>query len=327
METVVTVPNAPGQPDSFPILTTALTMHQPGRTKHGPRIALEHHAREFGEEERGLLLADRLYNGSKPERFQKHVMAMRFRTVYDYKVRNIGLHGAIDDVIFVGGRPYVKWMPQALITARDDFKSGRIDQQTYQSRLAARTGYKLKDHGRPDNEGRQRFTYPDLSKVLCIDPATQKAVKPVLKKKTLTLAPENAESMRVIKHLQHFEHKSPVWREWYGMRSHVESNNQYVKSDAETDLGTRRSAAPWLRVPGSLRRDGLRAIEHTPHRELPGVRIQACHRRLAQAARAAQNRRTRDPAPTLSGRSHRRTEQKPIAPKGAIGVAPAAIPR
>ncbi|WP_448255624.1 hypothetical protein [Microbacterium aurum] len=242
-ETVVTLPNAPGRND-FPILTSGLTIHQPGRIKHGPRIAMEHHAKEFGEDQRGYLMADRAYNGSRPDRFQKHVMRMGFRGVYDYKVKKSGLQAAIDDVIVVGGRLYVKWMPTAHVTARTDYKAGLIDRATYEKLLAGRTKYELKDHGRPDHEGRQRFTYPDLSKVMCIDPATRKAVRPIMKKRTFTLAPEDAVSMRIIKHLQRFEHKSPEWRAWYGMRSHVESNNQYVKSEAGTDLGNPKSRRP-----------------------------------------------------------------------------------
>ncbi|MFS0866039.1 hypothetical protein AB3M83_01735 [Microbacterium sp. 179-B 1A2 NHS] len=42
---------------------------------------------------------------------------------------------------------------------------------------------------------------------------------------------------RIIKNLSGFAHKTPQWREWYGLRAHVESNNQYVKADAATDLG------------------------------------------------------------------------------------------
>lgn len=247
VETVVTLPNAPGQPDSFPLLTTAVIMHQPGRTKHGPRIAVEYHCQEFGEDERHLLIADRLYNGLKAERFQKHVMAKRFRTVYDYKVdksKKRGKQGAIGDIIVVGGRPYVKWMPEHLITAREDYKAGLITKKTYQARMAARSPYQLKNHGRPDKEGRQRFSYPDLSKVMCIDPVTKKQVRPKLPQGTITLAPEDAVSMRVIKHLQAFEHKSDEWRAWYGLRSHVESNNQYVKSDAATDLGNPEKRRP-----------------------------------------------------------------------------------
>lgn len=102
-------------------------------------------------------------------------MKMRFRAVFDYKKKYADKHGQIDDVIFVGGRPHSIYMPEPLVTARDDYEAGPIDRATYQARMASRPQYELKDHGRPDAEGRQRFTYPNLSKVLCIDPATKKA--------------------------------------------------------------------------------------------------------------------------------------------------------
>ncbi|MFG6402532.1 hypothetical protein [Microbacterium sp. P04] len=242
METVVTVPNAPGQPESFPVLTTGLAFHQPGRIKHGPRIAMTFHAKQF--DERGFILADRAYNGSKPHRFQKPTRKMGFRHVYDYKLKQSGKQGAIDDVILVGGRLYVKWMPKALITARVDYKAGHIDLPTYQARLASRSPYELKDKGRPDADGHQRFLYPDLSKLMCIDPATEKVVRPKRTKTTFLLAPDNAMSMQIIKHLNAFQHKSPKWRAWYGMRSHVESNNQFVKNDHETDLGNPEKRRP-----------------------------------------------------------------------------------
>lgn len=104
METVVTVPNRPNQPDSFPILTTGLALHQPGRTKHGARIAVGYHAKEFSE--RGYLMADRLYNWMKPHRFQQPIRELGFRAVWDYKVKNPGKQGAIDDVILVGGHEW-----------------------------------------------------------------------------------------------------------------------------------------------------------------------------------------------------------------------------
>lgn len=63
-ETVVTLPNAPNSPDSFPILTTGVTLHQPGRIKHGPRIAIEFHASLF--DERGYLMADRVQRPPTP---------------------------------------------------------------------------------------------------------------------------------------------------------------------------------------------------------------------------------------------------------------------
>lgn len=245
METVVTVPNSPKQPDSFPILTTGLAFHQPGRIKHGPRIAMEFHAQQFPE--RGLILADRAYNGTKPHRFQKPTREMGFRHVFDYKTKQSGVQGTVDDVIFIGGRPYVKWIPEKLRNLRQDFKARRIDKATYHARLKAQAKYELKDKGRPDADGSQRFLYPDLTNVGCFDPATGDLLsgrnKPKTKS-TFLLTPDDASKMQIIKHLSRYQHKSEDWRAWYGLRSHVESNNQYVKADAETDLGNPEEHRP-----------------------------------------------------------------------------------
>lgn len=246
MQTVVTVPNSPKDPDSFPILTTGLAFHQPGRIKQAPRIAMEFHAGEFAE--RGLILCDRAYNGSKTHRFQAPTRAMGFRHVFDYKLKESGIQGAIDDVIAIGGRLYVKWLPEHLKTIRQDFKAGLITKETHDKRLKSLALYQLKDKGRPDADGRQTFFYPDLTNVACYDPADPDKIlsgrKKPKTKSTYLLAPDNALSLRIIKHLNRFPHKSETWREWYGMRSHVESNNQYVKADAETDLGNPEEHRP-----------------------------------------------------------------------------------
>lgn len=234
-ETVVTVPNAPNQPRSFPVLTTGVTLHHPGRIKHGPRIAVEYHASLF--EERGYLMADRAYNGLQPHRFQHPVRKLGFRGVYKYKAKATGKQGAVDDVILVDGHLYVKWMPAALVDATRDYKvTGDIDRETYEKRLKRRSAYALTEKGKPDKDGFQRFTYPDLSRLKCFDPTTGKEVKPKLTTKTFTLGPTDPASMNIIKHLQGFEYRTEKWYAWHGLRSHVESNNQYLKDDAYTDL-------------------------------------------------------------------------------------------
>lgn len=245
METVVTVPNHPNQPESFPILTTGVAFHQPGRIKHGPRIAMEFHASEFTE--RGYILADRAYNGVKADRFQNPTRKMGFRHVFDYKKTQAGVQGTIDDVIFIGGRPYAHYMPQNLKTIQEDFKAGRIDKSTRDARLRKLAAYELKDKGKPDADGRQRYLYPDLTNVACIDQATGKLLSGRQKPKTAVtflFSPDDLFKMRIAKHLSSFQHKSEQWRAWYGMRSHVESNNQYVKADAETDLGNPEKRRP-----------------------------------------------------------------------------------
>ena len=242
-ETVVTLPNAPKAPDSFPILTTGVTLHQPGRIKHGPRIAIDFHASLF--DERGYLMADRAYNGLQPHRFQNPVRKLGFRGVYKYKNRLTGKQGAIGDVILVDGHLYVKWMPAELVTATHDFKYKKsIDRDTYEMRLARRSAYALKDKGRPDRDGFQRFSFPDVTRIMCIDPTTGKRVRPVLESKTFTLGPTDDASMNVIKHLQGFEYRTEQWYSWHGLRSHVESNNKYLKDDAYTDLGNPSKRRP-----------------------------------------------------------------------------------
>ena len=162
---------------------------------------------------------------------------MGFRGVYNYKNKFADEQGAIEDVVFIGGRPHMKWIPAELRTARKDLRNGTIDRATYNHRIASRQAYELKDKGKPSPDGSQRFTYADLTGVMCFDPATRKLVKPKLRKTTFTLHPNTEEAMRVIKSLGGFAHKSEPWKAWHGLRSHVESNNQYVKADAETDLG------------------------------------------------------------------------------------------
>ncbi|MDR7188111.1 hypothetical protein J2Y46_000927 [Microbacterium sp. BE35] len=244
-ETVVTVPNAPGQSDSFPVLTTGITLHVPGKIKHAPLIVVKFHAQLF--DERGYLMVDRAYNGLKPHRFQNPTRMMGFRNLYNFKYQKkatSGKQGAIEDAILVDGCLYVKWMPEALINASIDFKARRIDEDTYNARLAARTPYRLKEHGRPDHEGRQRFTYPDVSKLMCLDPATGKPVKPRLTSGSITLHPDSRESMTIIKNLQAHEFRSKKWTEWYHLRSHVEGNNRYVKDDAHANLGAADKRRP-----------------------------------------------------------------------------------
>jgi len=242
VETVVTVPNRPNDKDSFPVLATGLTMHQPGFTKAGPLIAMKFHADLF--DERGFVMVDRAYNGSKAFRFQMPIREMGFRGVYNYKKKEQGLQGAIDDVILVAGSLYVKWMPRHLITAHADYRKGLISEEQLEHYLSQRTQYRCKEKGRPNSKGEQYFFYPDLSRVMCIDPATDKKVRPKLTKGTFLLAPTTPEAQRIIKHLQSFEFKSDEWRGWMGLRSHVEANNQHMKDDAHANLGSATNRRP-----------------------------------------------------------------------------------
>lgn len=135
--------------------------------------------------------------------------------------------------------------PEALVTARKDFVAGTIDRKTYEARMASRSQYRLKEKGGPDADGSQRFLYPDTRDVLLFDPATKKLLKtkPELPA-TFTLHADSPASVRVLKILQAFEYKSDKWRRWYGLRSHVEANNQFLKDDAHADLSNRNKRRP-----------------------------------------------------------------------------------
>ncbi|GAA5037707.1 hypothetical protein ACFQRL_14165 [Microbacterium fluvii] len=247
-ETVVTVPNKPGAPDTFPVLTTAMTVHQPGRTRHGGRIAMQYHAKEFTRDERHLLMTDMLYPGLTVENFQLPIAQMGYRTVWDIREpheKDKAIHGTVDDAIAVDGCLYLKWMPELLVNATVDFRRKttdprKIDEDTYYARLKRRAPYRVMGKGRPEEDGTFRFYYPtiDAKKHAYVDHATGTEVKrPILKQRTLTVSPDIAEHLPIIKQLQMFELRSDDWHKWYGMRNRVEENNYWLKHDGFTDLG------------------------------------------------------------------------------------------
>lgn len=256
-ETVVTVPNRPGAPDTFPVLTTGMTVHQPGRTRHGGRIAMWYHSQEFTRDERHLLMTDMLYPGLTPENFQVPIAQMGFRTVWDirkpiYKKgeteaerKKKAIHGFVDDAIAVDGCLYLKWMPEDLIYATFDFRREdsdpkKIDEATYYARLKSRTAYRVMGKGRPEEDGTFRFYYPtiDTKKQRYFDLATGNEVRrPLLRQRTLSVSPDIPEHLPIIKQLQMFELRSEDWQKWYGQRNRVEENNYWLKHDGFTDLG------------------------------------------------------------------------------------------
>lgn len=247
-ETVVTVANKPGAPDTFPVLTTGMTVHQPGRTRHGGRIAMWYHSREFTRDERHLLMTDMLYPGLTVENFQLPIAKMGFRTVWDVREANEkdkASRGSVDDAIEVDGCLYLKWMPADLINATIDFRRKdsdpkKIDEDTYNARLKARTPYRVMGKGRPEEDGSFRFYYPtiDTVKHAYVDHATGRELKRVvLKQKTLTVSPDVPEHLPIIKQLQMFELRSDDWLKWYGLRNRVEENNYWLKHDGFSDLG------------------------------------------------------------------------------------------
>lgn len=137
-------------------------------------------------------------------------------------------------------------MPADLVNATPDFRYGRIDEDTYNARLIARSKYRLREKGRPDADGFHRYTYPDnIESLMLIDPATKKVVRGnPLTQKTLQFGPDTKEGRKVLKNLQNIEYKTPEWKAFYGMRNRVEENNQWFKGDQATDIGNPEKRRP-----------------------------------------------------------------------------------
>lgn len=127
-------------------------------------------------------------------------------------------------------------MPKDLVTAHQDYHAGLITKEELAAKLESRKKYRCKEKGRPDKDGSQTFFYPDVTKLMCIDPTTKNQVKPRLASKTFVLHADSPEAMRIIKDLQGFPFDTPEWKAWMGLRSHVEGNNQHMKDDAHADL-------------------------------------------------------------------------------------------
>lgn len=242
METVVTVANKPGDNLSFPVLMTGASFQHPGRNKYGPLRAVKQHCKLFDRDSRYRLMGDQAYNYHDVENFQNEIRKLGFRGVWNFGSRDIkraGIHGYIEDAVAADGFLYVKWTPKEALTATLDYENGRIDKDQFKALISARKKYALTPHGRADEDGFQRFTYPALSSLMLFDPATEQKLKrtPKLAKGSLTIGPDSPESMRIIKHLSAVQYYTEEWHAWFGLRNRVEENNDWFKSDEATDIG------------------------------------------------------------------------------------------
>ncbi|WP_404474146.1 hypothetical protein [Microbacterium aerolatum] len=240
METVVTVANKPDDNLSFPVLMTGASFQHPGRNKYGPLRAMKQHCKLFDRDERHRLMADQEYNGFQPHRFQNEIRKLGFRGVFNHSgKRKPGKDATIGDAVLVDGYLFVKWMPRHLMTSTGDYAAGRIGKALHIAHIESRKQYALTPHGRPDEDGFQRFTYPKLTGLMLFDPATGARLKrtPKLTSQSLTVGPDSPEAMRVIKNLSAVQYYTEEWHAWFGLRNRAEENNLWFKSDAATDIG------------------------------------------------------------------------------------------
>lgn len=273
LETSVLVWNRPGERGLFPSLITAVSMHKPGELSgHGKKLVASH--KRLGFDPRFLVLCDRAYNGGDVNAFHIPVRLMGAELVCDYKKNELGEQSAYTegDIILVDGAWYVKWMPQALreatklyrqkyeeLTKNIDRRKLSVEQRAvhkaelkalelnHASQIESREEYRLKPHGLPDADGYQRFTYPKPT-YMAIDPATNRRVPPreLAKLPSSISIPIDAgdkltkngeQPPPAIKWLQKFAHGTALHKQWYGMRSMVESSNKVLKGSRFENLG------------------------------------------------------------------------------------------
>jgi hypothetical protein len=227
----------------FPLIT-GLSLHRPGAITEGARSTIEQHA--AFTQTRGLVVVDRAFNNLAPHQFQEPIRRLRYETVFDYRSNQLGPQGTIPGgkVIIVDGVPYVNRMPESYIMISRWHAEGEIDPNTgepYTSDtrdeiFAARQAYRLKPKGHIDEDGHQRFTYPNPRNYLAFDPATGRATTDnPTGSVTLRLDPET------IKHLQKYAWMSEDWQRAYGQRNQVESSNNGLKNHRAENLGDKKA--------------------------------------------------------------------------------------
>lgn len=305
LETAVMAWNKPGEKHLFPFLVTAVTMHAPGKLSgHGYRL-IEFHKR-YGFD-RFTCIIDRAYNGGTIDSFHAPARLAGVELVIEYKVTDLGLQGWFEDLILVDGNWYVNWMPLHLITASRDLRvlgdavtkarrdlrhASHRDKLATEEQIAedlaneqriasaparirqlknaihSRSRYRMKEHGRVDSDGAQRFRYPDPADSLVTPqpldetrnsitiplyvpevnapPHLKDAVAARANLKSEESKPSgrkrkskesgSSRKLQPLKHLQKYPYLSDTWEKWKGMRSLVEASNRLLKMSTKFNI-------------------------------------------------------------------------------------------
>jgi hypothetical protein len=89
-----------------------------------------------------FLAGDRAYTNAKAEDFQLPARALGYRLVLDYKIDQLGVQGEFGGMLLIEGAYYCPSIPEVLVTATIDFRTGVIDEPTYLARLEERWKYR-----------------------------------------------------------------------------------------------------------------------------------------------------------------------------------------
>jgi hypothetical protein len=259
--TIVIMGRPPMTVPTHPNLVLAVSLGRPGCDPGASAVRLLGSVQERGYPP-GRLGSDRGYTQALPERFHLPVAALSYSLVMDYRIDQLGRQANSQGAVMVDGTFYCPAMPEALVSASADARTGVISEQTHKARIEARVPWQLVRKQGPDQDGYERFGCPAQGSHphLCcpLRPAsTQRGIGqiPVLNppvdppkictQTAVTIAPSVG-----ARHRQGLAFGSAEWAQTYASyRNTVEGVNGFMKDPAHESL----------QAPGRRRVRGLAA--------------------------------------------------------------------
>jgi hypothetical protein len=246
--TIVTMGRPPGAVPAHPNLALGAALGRPGEDPGGTGTRLLAGVRRRGWPA-GFLGADRGYTQGVPEHFHLPVRALGYSLVMDYKATELGRQANSQGAVMVDGAFFCPAMPEELISASGEKRSGTIDEKTFNARISARSAWRLVHKEGPDADGYERWACPAqgehphlccplrpgaaakaLGKVPVLSPP---AVAPkVCTQSAVTIAPDIG-----ARHRQDLPFGSEPWARTYATyRNTIEGLNGYAKDPAHEAL-------------------------------------------------------------------------------------------
>jgi hypothetical protein len=247
--TIVTMGRPQATVPTHPNLVLAACLTRPGEDPGGTAVRLLTQVRARGYPA-GFLGADRAYSQARPERFHLPVRALGYSLVMDYKETELGRQANSSGAVMVDGAFYCPSLPEDLVSASADLRTGVIDAATHATRIAARKSWRLVRKEGPDADGYERFACPAqgghphlccplrpaaavaaLGQIPVLDPPVEPPK--VCTQTAVTIAPDIG-----ARHRQDLAFGSPEHARVYATyRNTIEGTNGYLKDAAHGALG------------------------------------------------------------------------------------------
>ena len=246
--TIATMAPPPGEPARYPNLVLGIVLGRPGSDPGGTGARVIASIASRGHKA-GLLGADRAYSSALPQAFHLPVRALGYEPVFDYRIDELGIQANSSGATLVEGAWYCPAMPTQLVEATRDYRAGRIDEQTYQARIAARAPHRLRRKDGPDDDGYERLSCPAQGahpRLICphrpdsLAPrdGRMKVIDPpawpprVCTQSAVTIAPDIG-----ARHRQRLAFGSETWARHYATcRNTIEGLNGFAKDPAHESL-------------------------------------------------------------------------------------------